>query len=57
MIIYARSEICAFLAIFSPCNGLKGMLMGQAGGAAAPYHLFGEPAELVRGRDAYDTSK
>ena len=32
--------------------------MAQAGaGAEGPYHLFGEPAELVRGRDAYDTSK
>jgi hypothetical protein len=34
--------------------------MAQAGAGAEaeePYHLFGEPAKLVRGRDAYDTSK
>ncbi len=33
------------------------MEQGAGGAAEGPYHLFGEPAELVRGREAYDTSK
>ena len=34
----------------------KGAAYGGAV-AVAPYHLFSEPAELVRGREAYDGSK